>query len=137
VDWELKGVPVRVEVGPRDLATGNVTVVTRHLRTKVPVALGGVADAVARVCARAGTDLRDEALAFREARTAPAATLDEAVAVGTSGFARVPWRAVGEAGEMQLAAESLTVRCLQHDDGTLAAAGEADDDLVAVVGRTY
>jgi len=29
------------------------------------------------------------------------------------------------------------VRCLQHDDGTLAAAGEADDDLVAVVGRTY
>ena len=32
VDWELKGVPVRVEVGPRDLAEGNVTVVRRRHR---------------------------------------------------------------------------------------------------------
>jgi prolyl-tRNA synthetase len=32
VDWELKGVPVRVEVGPRDLAGGEVTVVRRDLR---------------------------------------------------------------------------------------------------------
>ena len=38
VDWELKGVPVRVEVGPRDLAEGNVTVVTRHRREKQNVA---------------------------------------------------------------------------------------------------
>ena len=40
VDWELKGVPVRVEVGPRDLAEGNVTVVTRHRREKENVAAG-------------------------------------------------------------------------------------------------
>ena len=38
VAWELKGVPVRVEVGPRDLAEGNVTVVTRHRREKQSVA---------------------------------------------------------------------------------------------------
>ena len=43
VAWELKGVPVRVEVGPRDLAEGNVTVVTRHTREKQNVALGAVA----------------------------------------------------------------------------------------------
>ena len=36
VDWELKGVPVRLEVGPRDLAEGNVTVVRRD--TGPPVA---------------------------------------------------------------------------------------------------
>ena len=40
VAWELKGVPVRVEVGPRDLAEGNVTVVTRHTREKQNVARG-------------------------------------------------------------------------------------------------
>src|SRR5437868_1674255 len=34
VDWELKGVPVRVEVGPRDLAEGNVTIVRRDAGTK-------------------------------------------------------------------------------------------------------
>ena len=47
VDWELKGVPVRVEIGPRDLAEGNVTVVTRHRREKETVALAGVGETVA------------------------------------------------------------------------------------------
>ena len=137
VDWELKGVPVRVEVGPRDLADGKVTVVTRHLRTKEVVPLPGVADTVDRICRLAARELRDEALAFREERTVEVGSLEEALGAGTAGFARVPWRAVGEAGELQLTAQSLTVRCLQREDGGLAAAGEADDDLVAVVGRSY
>ena len=46
VAWELKGVPVRVEVGPRDLAEGNVTVVTRHTRQKQNVPVGTVAPTV-------------------------------------------------------------------------------------------
>ena len=52
VDWELKGVPVRVEVGPRDLAEGNVTVVTRHTREKQNVALGAVGGTVAAILGR-------------------------------------------------------------------------------------
>ncbi|MDA8074552.1 MAG: proline--tRNA ligase [Actinomycetota bacterium] len=137
VDWELKGVPVRVEVGPRDLADGNVTVVARHLRTKETVPLAGVADAVERICRSAGRELRDEALAFREARTATVGSMAEALEAGTAGFVRVPWNKVGEPGELQLAAQALTVRCLQRGDGGLAAAGEPDDALVAVVGRSY
>ena len=137
VDWELKGVPVRVEVGPRDLADGNVTVVARHLRTKETVPLAGVADAVEGICRSAGRELRDEALAFREARTATVGSMAEALEAGTAGFVRVPWNKVGEPGELQLAAQALTVRCLQRGDGGLAAAGEPDDALVAVVGRSY
>ncbi len=137
VDWELKGVPVRIEVGPRDLAEGNVTVVARHLRTKDTVALGGAADAVDRVCRQAAKDLWDEALAFREARTVSAGSVAEAVDAGSSGFARLAWRGVGDEGETQLAGEGLTVRCLQRDDGGLAAPGQPDEDLVAVVGRSY
>jgi prolyl-tRNA synthetase len=137
VDWELKGVPARVEVGPRDLAEGNVTLVTRHRRTKEPVALRRLLDAVGDLCDRAAGELRDEALAFREARTVEATSLEAAIDAGASGFARVPWAEVGEDGELQLAGESLTVRCLQRPDGTLAAAGESDDALVAVVGRAY
>jgi prolyl-tRNA synthetase len=137
VDWELKGVPVRVEVGPRDLAHGIVTLATRHTRTKEPVALGAVAGAVDRICRRAGDELRVEALAFREGRTASVTSLAEAAEAGAVGFARIPWRAIGEQGELDLAAEALSVRCLQRDDGGLAAVGEADDSLVAVVGRSY
>ncbi|HUR76786.1 MAG TPA: proline--tRNA ligase, partial [Acidimicrobiales bacterium] len=46
VDWELKGVPVRVEIGPRDLAEGNVTVVRRDTGEKATVAVAAAPKAV-------------------------------------------------------------------------------------------
>ena len=64
VDWELKGVPVRVEVGPRDLAEGNVTVVVRHRREKRSVALGARGGrGRRRAWQAAGPDLLAEATA--------------------------------------------------------------------------
>jgi prolyl-tRNA synthetase len=137
VDWELKGVPVRVEVGPRDLAEGNVTVVTRHRREKESVALGVVAGTVARVLATAGADLLAEATAVREARTSEAATLEEAVEAGSVGFARIRMGALGPDGEDRLAQQALSIRCLQRPDGALAQPGDVEDDLVAVVARSY
>ena len=56
VAWELKGVPVRVEVGPRDLAEGNVTVVTRHTREKQNVPVGTVAATVGTILQAVGPD---------------------------------------------------------------------------------
>ena len=137
VDWELKGVPVRVEVGPRDLAEGNVTLVVRHSREKKGVALAGVATEVAAVLASVGGELRDEAAAALKARTAEAATLEEAVEAGSVGFARVPMSALGPEGEDRLAEHAVTVRCLQRPDGSLALPGDDDSALVAVVGRSY
>ena len=137
VDWELKGVPVRVEVGPRDLAEGNVTVVTRHRREKVNVAVGAVRDTVATVLAAAGADLLAEATAARDARTADASSLAEAVEAGSVGFARVRLGALGPDGEDRLAAHAISVRCLQRPDGSLASEGDAEEDLIAVVGRSY
>ena len=61
VAWELKGVPVRVEVGPRDLAEGNVTLVIRHRREKVSVPLGALSGRVAEVLTEAAADLLAEA----------------------------------------------------------------------------
>jgi prolyl-tRNA synthetase len=137
VDWELKGVPVRVELGPRDLAEGMVTVVTRHRRTKGSVALDAVTPAVGAVLAAVGPDLLAEAASALEARTVEAATLDEAVAAGSEGFARIRVGALGPDGEDRLAEHALTVRCLQRADGSLAAPGDDEADLVAVVGRSY
>ena len=137
IDWELKGVPVRVEVGPRDLAEGNVTLVVRHSREKKGVALTGVATEIAAVLASAGGELRDEAVAALRARTTEAATLEEAVEAGSVGFARVPVAALGPDGEDRLAEHAITVRCLQRPDGSLARPGDDDNALVAVVGRSY
>ena len=54
-----------------------------------------------------------------------------------AGFARVPVRLLGPEGEDRLAQHAVTVRCLQRSDGSLARHGEADEDLVAVVARSY
>src|SRR5580698_4345594 len=137
VDWELKGVPVRVEVGPRDLGEGNVTLVTRHTREKQNVPLGGVATEVSAVLGRVGAELHAEALALRQSRTVDAASLEEAVEASASGFARIRLGALGEDGEDRLGASAVTVRCLQRPDGSLAETGDADADLMAVVGRSY
>ena len=135
IDWERKGVPVRVEVGPRDLAEDQAVVAVRHDRTKSPVALRGLNAEVLSLLGRTTEALYAEAEAFRDAHTTTVDTLDEAIEAGTSGFAVLPWAAVGEAGEDRLAEAGITVRCLQRPDGTLADGDE--ESLVAVVGKSY
>ena len=137
VAWELKGVPVRVEVGPRDLAEGNVTVVTRHTREKQNVALGAVAGTVSAILQAVGPDLLAEATAARDARTVDAGSLEEATEAGLVGFARVRLGALGADGEDRLAHKALSIRCLQRPDGSLAEPGDPEDDLVAIVARSY
>jgi prolyl-tRNA synthetase len=137
VAWELKGVPVRVEVGPRDLAEGNVTVVTRHTREKQNVPVGAVAGMVATILGAVGADLLAEATAARDARTVDAASLEEATEGASVGFARVRVGALGPDGEDRLAQHALSIRCLQRPDGSLAEPGDSEDDLVAVVARSY
>ena len=53
VDWELKGVPVRVELGARELAAGQATLVRRDTRAKSPVPIDGVAGRGRRPARRA------------------------------------------------------------------------------------
>jgi prolyl-tRNA synthetase len=137
VGWELKGVPVRVEIGPRDLAEGNVTVVTRHTREKETVPAAAAAATVIEVLARVGPELAAEAAASRTARTVDAGSLDEAIEAGATGFARIGLAALGQDGEDRLGQQALSIRCLQRPDGSLAQPGDAEADLVAVVGRSY
>src|SRR4051812_6802349 len=62
-DWELKGVPIRLEVGPRDLAEGVATLARRIVtddERKTPVALEGIARAVSDVLDRQQSALLDE-----------------------------------------------------------------------------
>ena len=136
VEWELKGVPVRLEVGPRDLAEGLVTLVRRDTLDKRAVPVGGAAAEAQQVLADAQQRLFDEANDSRAARTQTAATIEEAAEAAGAGFAVVPWKAVGEAGELELAGSGLSVRCLQRPDGSLATADD-EGDLQAVVGRAY
>jgi prolyl-tRNA synthetase len=136
VDAELKGIPVRVEVGPRDLAEGKVTVARRIPGTKEPVQLG---DVVGEITAALETDQRalyDEALARREANTTDVTDLDAAAEAAKTGWARIPWAVLGEDGEAKLAEQAVSVRCLTRADGTVSDTGD-EPDLLAWVGRAY
>jgi prolyl-tRNA synthetase len=68
-EWELKGVPVRVEVGPRDLQQDQVTVVRRDTRAKEAVKLSGAATRIAEVLVEVQKALFDRAVAFRDENT--------------------------------------------------------------------
>jgi prolyl-tRNA synthetase len=136
VDAELKGYPVRVEVGPRDLAAGNAVLVRRRDGSKTPVPFGSVVAEVTAALAADQQALYDEALARREERTTQVRTLDEAMEAAGTGWARVPWSAVGVEGEARANQDAVTVRCLQRPDGSLPDS-EDEPDLVAFLSRAY
>ena len=135
-DWELKGVPLRLEVGPRDLADNAATLAYRISgRPKASIVLTGVVSAVLEALEEEQAAVLTEALALRESRTADVATLADARDAAAAGWARVPWSVVGAEGEAELAQSGVTVRCLVRADGSLPD-DEQDVDLVAYV-RAY
>jgi len=76
-DHELRGVPVRVDVGPRDLDAGQVTVVRRDSGEKSAVPLERAGDVLVGLMDVIQQALFDDALAFRAARTSVVSTYDE------------------------------------------------------------
>nr|WP_221378586.1 proline--tRNA ligase [Actinoplanes polyasparticus] len=136
VDAELQGVPIRIEVGPRDLANGSVTIARRIDGSKTPTPLGDVLGAVTSALKADQQRLYDEAVAFREANTVEVKTLGEAIEAAQTGWARVPWSAVGEAGEKEANGKAVTVRCLTRADGTMPDSDE-EPGLVAILARSY
>ncbi len=135
-DWELKGIPLRVELGPRDIADGNVTLVRRIEGTKAPISLDGLASEVALALTQQQATLLADATTRRNDATVEVGTIDEAVEAAATGFARIPWSALGTSGEAVLAERKVTVRCLVRPDGSLPLA-EDEPDIVAYVARSY
>jgi prolyl-tRNA synthetase len=136
VDAELQGIPIRIEVGPRDLASGNVTVARRVDGSKSPIPLGDIVGAVTAALKADQQRLYDDALAFREEHTVDVKTLGDAIEAAQTGWARVPWSAIGEDGEREANGKAVTVRCLTRPDGTMPDSDE-EPDLIAYLARSY
>jgi prolyl-tRNA synthetase len=135
VDWEIKGVPVRVEVGPRDLAEGKATVVRRDTGAKEPVSLDAVVAEVRAALDGVQHALHAEALQKREERTVDAGSLDETIKAAQTGFARAPWDVIRDE-ERTLTQSALTVRCLQRAGGEIPVSSD-EPGLTAFVARAY
>lgn len=135
-EWDLQGVPIRVEIGPRDLAENAALLYRRDTHDKNKVGIDNVLDEVQRLTGRIQTDMLEAATVRRDALLSDCATLNQARGVAQTGVARLPWQLVGASGEQDLATSGLTVRCLQLSDGSLP---QTDDDAgaLAYVARAY
>ena len=135
-DWEIKGVPLRVEVGPRDLAQGVVTVVRRDNAEKVTWGIDQLVAETPTVLEQIQQAMFDDARRRRDEQTHDVTTVAEALEAAQSGFARLRWDAVGEEGEAALKTEAITVRCLQRADGSIPD-HDREDDLICLVAKSY
>jgi prolyl-tRNA synthetase len=137
VDWELKGVPLRVEIGPRDLASGVVTIARRDERSKDSVSSDQAVTHVEKLIAEI------QASVFRSAQkrlgdaTVETTSVAEAREAARTGLARIPWRLLGLEGERELQSDAITVRCLQTEDGHIPDDSSEHQELYAIVGRSY
>jgi prolyl-tRNA synthetase len=134
--WELKGVPVRLEIGPRDVGSGRVSVVRRDTGARMTTNLDATAEVVPSLLESVQLDVLQAATDRLGERTIETESVDEAREAARCGFARIPWRLLGEEGERSLATDAITVRCLQTADGGIPEDLGADD-VLAVVGRSY
>ncbi|MBQ0109955.1 MAG: proline--tRNA ligase [Clostridiales bacterium] len=93
-EYEMKGVPVRIELGPRDIESGNCVLVTRHNGEKIFAPLENIAETVKETLEKVRTGMYEKALANREKKTYSCLTLDEikkALAEKGDGFVLAPW----------------------------------------------
>jgi len=136
VDWELKGVPVRIEVGPRDLENGTAMLARRIPGGKEPVAIDSLAATVPAVLEEDQERLLRESAERRASRTADVSTLDEAVEAAATGWGRMRWADLGPEGEAKLAEQGVSVRCLVAEDGSVPGSDD-EPGAYALVARAY
>ncbi|MDR2902944.1 MAG: proline--tRNA ligase [Clostridiales bacterium] len=113
-EHEMKGVPVRVEIGPKDIEQNQAVLVRRDNREKTVVSLDNIEEAVVALLAQVQTALYEKALAHREEKTYVARTMDEfkKTVEETPGFVKAMWCG-DEACEDEIkAAAGATSRCI-------------------------
>jgi len=92
-EWELRGVPLRVELGPKDIEKSAVLVARRDTREKQSVPMDGLAGRLRDLLVEIQKNLFERALQFRAEHTQRVATYDEfkQVLEGRPGFVIAPW----------------------------------------------
>lgn len=124
-EWELKGVPVRVAMGPRDLANGTVEVARRDTLTKESMALEGVADAINALMDEIQANIYQKALDFRAANTIQVDTWEEfKEKIEEGGFLLCHWDGTPETEEKIKEETKATIRCIPLDTNVIMEEGK-------------
>lgn len=114
---EMLGIPVRIEIGPKDVEANQCVIVRRDTRDKEIVSLDNVAESVARILDQMQSDMLERARAHRDAHTYEATSYDEfKEAIATKpGFVKAMWCG-DEACENKIKEDTTaTSRCMPFE----------------------
>jgi prolyl-tRNA synthetase len=116
-EWELKGVPVRIAVGPKDLENGTFEVARRDTLTKEIVSKDGIVTYVNNLLAQIQIDLFDKALNYRNTHITEVNSFDEFKQVldTKGGFVSAHWDGTAATEEKIKDLTKATIRCIPLD----------------------
>ena len=120
-EWEMRGVPVRLEIGPKDIEKAQVMLARRDTREKLPTSMDGLPSAILTLLDDIQSALYTRALQFREAHTQRVTSYDEfkAAMEGRPGFVIAFWCGSGEC-EAQIKADTqATLRNIPFSSGPI------------------
>jgi prolyl-tRNA synthetase len=119
-EWELKGVPVRIEVGPRDLAENKVVCVRRDTFEKESVAIDAIETVIPEMLDQIQANLFEIARSFRDAHTADVFNMEELEKQVNGGYARAMWCGDQACEDLIKERFSATSRCMPFDQTPIA-----------------
>lgn len=113
-EYELKGVPVRIAIGPKDIENGVVEIARRDTREKTSVPVEGVAQYIQELLETIQQNLFNRALAYREEHITAVNSWDEfkAVLEQKGGFVAAHWDGTPETEEKIKEETKATIRCI-------------------------
>ncbi len=130
-DWEMRGVPLRIELGPKDLANQSVMFARRDRpgrEGKSPAPMSGIVASVGKMLDEIQAALHQKALAFRDANTHETKTYDELKQAVEKGFASAFWCGSPECEAKIKEDTKATMRCIplaqQPSDGACVYCGK-------------
>lgn len=117
-EYEMKGVPVRIAVGARDLANNVVEVARRDTKEKMSFSIDGLGKAVIQLLDDIQVSVFNKAKTFRDGHITPANTWDEFVKLldEKTGFIAAHWDGTGETEEKIKELTKATIRCIPLDN---------------------
>ncbi|MBO7445572.1 MAG: proline--tRNA ligase [Bacteroidales bacterium] len=117
-EYEQKGVPVRVAIGPRDLENNQAEVARRDTLTKEVISFDGLASYIQKLLVDIQNNLFQKALTFRETHTYKADTWDEFIDLldNKPGFVYAHWDGTAETEDKIKELSKATIRCIPFDN---------------------
>ncbi len=116
-EQEMRGIPVRVELGPKDIEAGNAVIVRRDTREKITAAIAELPEKVAEVLDTIQKDMLERAREHRDAHTYTAATKEEfkQIADEKPGFIKAMWCGCQECEDAIKEEVGVTSRCMPFE----------------------